>query len=99
MKISLSDAVQKLTIFIHFLEWIRYTDGNFGLAGRLRTVIKRVVECVLDSPQPEQPQLEKEVNENDLNFSSDLALDQPDGDTLDWLNTLDWTQGAWLGVD
>lgn len=45
---SRSDAIQKLTLFIAFLEWIRPTDGNYTLAQRLRIVIRRVVDHVLE---------------------------------------------------
>ena len=93
LQFSRSDAIQKLTMFIGFLEWIRPTDGNYLLAVRLKTVVRRVVDHILDPPQ--QPQ--QEVTENNLmNFPLDPILAPLDANTIDWLNTIDWTQGSWM---
>lgn len=98
VRFSRSDAIQRLTIFIRFLEWIRPTDGNYLLARRLKTVVKRVVEHVLDPPQ--EPQLEQNVTENNIDtFPFDPTLVPLDADTVDWLNTIDWTQGSWMGFN
>lgn len=43
VQMSRSHAIQQMTLFIAFLEWIRPTDGNFDLAQRLRKVIGRVM--------------------------------------------------------
>ncbi|RDW87871.1 hypothetical protein BP5796_03565 [Coleophoma crateriformis] len=51
---SRSDAIQKLTVFVHFLEWIRPTDGNYALTQKLKTVVKSVIDHILDSPQRQQ---------------------------------------------
>ena len=82
LQFSRSDAIQKLTMFIGFMDWIRPTDGNFLLAGRLKKVVRRILDRVLDPPPlpPIDPMLAP---------FSDLDLD--------WLNTIDWTQGsAWM---
>lgn len=93
LQFSRSDAIQKLTLFIGFLEWIRPTDGNYLLARRLKTVVRRVVDHILDPPQ--QPQ--QEVTESNLmNFPLDPMLAPLDATTIDWLNTIDWTQGSWM---
>ncbi|RDW72906.1 hypothetical protein BP6252_06813 [Coleophoma cylindrospora] len=89
---SRSDAIQKLTVFVHFLEWIRPTDGNYALAQRLKTVIKSVIDHILDSPQRPQPG-QNETENAVVDFSVDPMLASPDTDTMDWLNTIDWTQG------
>ncbi|KUJ18208.1 uncharacterized protein LY89DRAFT_583053 [Mollisia scopiformis] len=91
VEFSLSDAIQKLTLFIAFLEWIRPTDGNYALAQRLRKVIRRVLDYVLEArnetakaPNPEIP--------FDPMLTSFTEMDD-----LDWLNTIDWTQQAsWM---
>jgi hypothetical protein len=93
LQFSRSDAIQKLTMFIGFLEWIRPTDGNYLLAGRLKTVVRRVVDHILDLPQ--QPQQEVKGS-NLMNFPLDPMLAPLDANTIDWLNTIDWTQGSWM---
>lgn len=93
LQFSRSDAIQKLTLFIGFLEWIRPTDGNYQLAGRLKNVVRKVVDHILDPPQQSQ----QEVTENNLmNFPLDPMLAPLDASTVDWLNTIDWTQGSWM---
>jgi hypothetical protein len=88
---SRSDAIQKLTLFVAFLEWVRPTDGNFELAQRLRKVVRRVLDHVLEPSQHEQVgSLEAGVPFDPMFTSFD------DMNDLDWLNTIDWTQGSWM---
>lgn len=55
--------------------------------------MKRVVDHILDPPQ--QPQ--QEVTESSLvDFPLDPMLAPLDANTIDWLNTIDWTQGSWM---
>ncbi|KAE8452858.1 hypothetical protein EG329_013130 [Mollisiaceae sp. DMI_Dod_QoI] len=87
---SRSDAVQKLTLFIAFLEWIRPTDGNYALAQRLKKVIQRVLDYVLEAR-----------NETSQISNTEIPLDPMltafnEMNDLDWLNTIDWTQGSWM---
>ncbi|KAH8687704.1 hypothetical protein BGZ60DRAFT_522354 [Tricladium varicosporioides] len=96
---SRSDAIQKLTLFIGFLEWIRPTDGNYKLAGRLRNVIRRVLDHVLEPPRPEtrtpisiDAQFDPSML-SPLTNMNDITVDMND---MDWLNTIDWTQGSWM---
>ena len=95
LRLSHTDAIQQLTMFIRFLEWIRLTDGNYSLARRLMTVLKSVVDHILDPPKQSQP--EQEVIGNYLeDIHPDPMLAPLDATTLDWLNTIDWTQGSWM---
>ena len=92
IQFSRSDGIQKLTLFIAFLEWVRPTDGNYTLAQRLRKVVRRVLDHVLEQPS------QKEVGvggENEFPFDPMLAPFDEMND-LDWLNTIDWTQGSWM---
>ena len=93
IQFSRSDGIQKLTLFIAFLEWVRPTDGNYTLAQRLRKVVRRVLDHVL-----EPSQLEVRGEEGiELPFDPMLApLDEMND--FDWLNTIDWTQGSWNGI-
>ncbi|CZS88139.1 uncharacterized protein RCO7_01105 [Rhynchosporium graminicola] len=100
VQVSRSEAIQKLTLFIAFLEWIRETDGNWTLAQRLRKVVRRVLDYVLDVAEKD--------NKPDMVMpdGGDQELYDPmvgwggggfdDGNDLDWLNTIDWTQGSWM---
>lgn len=47
-RFSKSVAIQKLTLFAAFLDWIRDTDGNYALLKRVRGVVGRVLKWVLD---------------------------------------------------
>lgn len=92
---SRSDAIQKLTLFIGFLEWIRPTDGNYRLAGRLRKVIRRVLDHVLEPPNT---QSDAPVSTIDPPFDPTL-IDPPDNlNDMDWLSSIDWTHGSWIGL-
>lgn len=85
-----SNAIQKLTLFIGFLEWIRPTDGNYYLAQRLRKVVRRVLDYVLEpTPKESLPNPEIPFDFMPVGFE-DM------GDNLDWINTIDWTQGSWI---
>ena len=87
LEFSRSDAIHKLTMFIGFLEWIRPTDGNYMLAGRLKKVVRRILDRVLEPPiaVPGHDMMELPVD----------PMLAPFGE-MDWLNTLDWTQGSWM---
>lgn len=47
-KFQKSTAIQKLTLFGAFLDWVRDTDGNYALLRRVRGVVGRVLKWVLD---------------------------------------------------
>jgi hypothetical protein len=90
IQFSRSDGIQKLTLFIAFLEWVRPTDGNYTLAQRLKKVIRRVLDHVLE-PVPEVR------GEEGSHVPFDPMLPPFDEmNDLDWLNTIDWTQGSWM---
>ncbi len=99
---SRSDAIQKLTLFIGFLEWVRPTHGNFKLAGRLRNVIKRVLDYVLEPPQQVSQVAGVGEGEGVGGGAGDEVPFDPmlfplNGmDDMAWLNTIDWTQGSWM---
>ena len=102
---SRSAVVQSLTLFLGFLDWIRPTDGNYRLCQRLRQVIKGILDCVLDSTLPPQSnpiaEIDPQTNMISNDGNGDLLLNSVqmpmiDGYAIDWLNTIDWTQGDWL---
>jgi len=102
---SRSEVVQSLTMFRGFLDWIRPNDGNYQLCRRLRQVIGGILDCVLDSTPPTQPDPIQEIasltNRIPIDENMDLLpnfvqMPMADEHTVDWLNTIDWTQGDWL---
>lgn len=82
--------IQSLTVYVTFLGWVRPTDGNAELCWKLGNVIKRIVDNALDSPAVAQPP--------DSTHTLD-SIDSGDSDDLNWLNTVDWTQGDWLDMN
>ena len=78
-------------MFIGFLEWVRPTDGNYLLAGRLKKVVRRILDHVLEPPQQDATK----SNFMDVPFDP-MLTPWDDIDSLDWLNTIDWTQGSWM---
>src|SRR4051794_36595569 len=84
-RISRSGTILTLSMFIGFLNWIRPTDGNYELCQRIRNVIGRILERVLD-PTIEMPMGHMSF---DLEFLSELG----------WDNMMDWSSEDWLGGD
>jgi hypothetical protein len=55
-RIARSEIVQNLSLLIGFLEWVRPAAGNYQLCGRMRLIIKRILDQILDpSPPSSQP--------------------------------------------
>lgn len=105
VQFSRSEVVQSLTMFLGFLDWTRPTDGNYHLCRRLLQVIKGILDCVLDSPSPPlpdpipgtNPQMNKVPNDgNEELWPNFTQTPMIEGHAIDWLNTIDWTQGDWL---
>jgi len=99
--LSRSEVIQNLSMFIGCLEWVRPSEGNYTLCVRMRKVIKRILDQVLEMPPPD-PRREQnvipELPPAELAISSIFAPeDEPD--FLEWLNSVDWTrdmlQDAW----
>lgn len=97
-----SEIIQNLSIFIGALEWVRPSEGNYTLCIRMRKVIKRILDQVLDMPPPNSRTQESNAFHDpappDLAISSILGP-QDEPDFLEWLNSVDWTrdmlQDAW----
>ncbi len=65
LRFSRSNLIKELTMFIAFLDWIRPTDGNYLLCGKVSKVVQKIIDDVLETPlrqlsspalQVEQPQ-------------------------------------------
>jgi hypothetical protein len=83
-------------MFVGFLEWVRPSDGNYILHQRLAKVIQHILDHVLDPPLESVHQVAGlDIPGMDLDPML-LPFDQLDA--MDWLNTVDWTQGAFMDV-
>lgn len=48
LQFSRPEAIQKLTMFTSFLDWVRPTDSSDPLVGKLKGVIRKTLDHVLD---------------------------------------------------
>ena len=100
LKFPRSEVIQNLSIFIGCLNWVQPTEGNYTLCVRMRKVIRRILDQVLEpnialnlilgtSSATEQQGLP------DIDMSSVMgSTDDPE--FLEWLNSVDWTRGPWV---
>jgi hypothetical protein len=51
-KIARSEVVQNLSLLIGFFEWVRPAAGNYQLCGRMRLIIKCILDQLLDPSPP-----------------------------------------------
>ena len=107
-----SEIVQNLSLLIGFLEWVRPAAGNYKLCGRMRQIIKRILDQILNpTPQASQDSLQ------DINLQGQQQIlettNMVEGfdstvfetgsfdeglDNLDWLNSVDWSRGPWIDL-
>ena len=100
-----SEIVQNLSLLIGFLEWVRPAAGNYQLCARMRQIIKRILDQILN-PSPMSsappPSQESAQSEGGQGFDGDVPFEPSvfgtyDGlDNLDWLNSVDWSRGPWI---
>jgi len=77
-------------MFIGFTEWVRPTDGNYLLAGRLKKAVRKILDRILDPPPLPVP---KENEMMEMPMDPILAS----FGEMDWLNQIDWTQSSsWM---
>ena len=95
-----SDTIQNLSTFVFCLTTIRPSDGNYTTCTRMRQVLRRILDQILEPVQPSgnaAVQTAVEVPDQtlpDIDISSMMGqLD--DGEFVDWLNSVDWTRGPW----
>jgi len=107
LRIPRSEIVQNLSLLIGFLEWIKPSAGNYQLCGRMRHIIKRILDQILNpSPPSSAPVASQETNngegngfENGMQYDPMLDVGFDDGlDNLEWLNTVDWSRGPWVDL-
>lgn len=108
LRIPRSEIVQNLSLLIGFLEWIKPSAGNYQLCGRMRQIIKKILDQILNpSPPSSAPPAasQESVNGEGHGFENGIAYDPmldvgfDDGlDNLEWLNTVDWSRGPWVDL-
>lgn len=100
IKFPKSEVIQSLSIFIGCLSWVRPTEGNHTLCVRMRKVIKRILDQVLEPTIALSPTLgtsSAAVQQGlpDIDISS-VMEPTDDPEFLEWLNSVDWSRGPWV---
>ncbi|MCJ1435040.1 hypothetical protein MMC27_004410 [Xylographa pallens] len=96
-----SEVIQNLSIFIGCLGSIRPTQGNYTLCVRMRKVIRRILDQVLEPVSAFNTQLTPSSMEAEPQFVPDIDISSvmgptDDADFTEWLNSVDWTKGPWV---
>lgn len=61
LRLPRSEIVQNLSLLIGFLDWIKPAAGNYQLCMRMRVIIKRILDQILNpSPTSSAPEQAKE---------------------------------------
>jgi len=93
--LPISDTIQNLSLLIGFLDWVKPSAPNSRLCYRIRDIIRKVLDQVLDSPFPDRPE---EVAGWDAGSEIDFNLsDFDDYVNFDLLDTFDWVNKPWVG--
>lgn len=94
LRLPRSETVQNLSLFAAFLDWIPPAGGNYQLCQRVKTIIARVLDEVLDGPSHSQ----RVSIDPQASYSFELPNDLYSWhDPLDmnlW-SMLDWTDMQW----
>jgi len=105
-----SEIVQNLSLLVGFLEWVRPAAGNYQLCSRMRLIIKRILDQILNPAPMEEKAGEKlgtekvVVSEEERFDGTGFAMVDGDAvfddglDDLDWLNNVDWSRGPWIDL-
>lgn len=110
-----AEVVQNLSLLVGFLEWVRPAAGNYKLCTRMRQVIKRILNRILNptvqqsapssqestSTQPPQLQTFETASSIEAFDSSMFARSSYDDslENLEWLNEIDWSRGPWIDLN
>jgi hypothetical protein len=82
-----SAIVQKLSLFVGFLEWIDPSDANGDLCADCKVVIQRVLDQHLNNPVSNTTMM---LDTTGLEFPVNLDFNFELMDTFDWLRTEEW---------
>ncbi|KAI1149454.1 hypothetical protein F4825DRAFT_464094 [Nemania diffusa] len=81
-KITRSSLIQKLSLLVGFLDWIRPTAPNGELCGKCKTIIKHVLDQALNAPTPGYGSAPGAAL--DWDFTTQVDLDFDLLDTFGW---------------
>ena len=87
--LSRSETIQNLTLTLAFLDWVRPTAGNYQLCQRMRSIIGRVLDQILDTPPPSQDAPQDIQPLFDLEIPSDWP-DYEELGNLNYFENFDW---------
>ncbi|TGO55360.1 hypothetical protein BCON_0093g00330 [Botryotinia convoluta] len=93
--LSRSEVIQNLSLLVGFLDWVRPTAANHELCGRMRQIVKRTLDKILDPPKitnTPKASTSTTVPISNLNFEPMVM------DDLDWLDTIDWAKGPFMDL-
>ncbi|KAH8592975.1 hypothetical protein B0O99DRAFT_689190 [Bisporella sp. PMI_857] len=96
-----SEIVQNLSLLIGFLDWVRPAAGNYQLCGRMRQIIKQILDRILNptpvSSQESAAQAQAQVLNSNQNQNQNFDLTGMEFDPavfetggFDELDNLDW---------
>lgn len=98
LKLPRSETIQNLSMFAAFLDWVRPGDGNYQLCQRMRTIIKKVLDQILEGPPANQATSTDPQAIYDFELPSDFPA-WDDLGNINFLDTLDWVKAPWVGQD
>jgi hypothetical protein len=114
LRLPRSEIVQNLSLLVGFLEWVKPAAGNYQLCVRMRIIIKRILDQILNpSPPSSAPPASQEsvemtgqnlelANGNGVAVPFDWNIEmgnyEEGVDNLDWLNNVDWSRGPWFDL-
>lgn len=94
---SRTDTIQSLVMFVALLAWVRVGDGNYVLCQKLKNVIQKILDHVLEAlvPLPLESGNTHSIGYGNIETDhlDSLGTDLSEEDWMSLLNTLDWTQG------
>jgi len=64
LRIPRSEIVQNLSLLIGFLEWVKPAAGNYQLCMRMRIIIKRILDQILNPSPPSSAEVQSEEEES-----------------------------------
>lgn len=84
-----ADMIQDLSLFVACLDWVRPEDGNYVLCGRVRTLIRHILDRVLSPTLPQVPEQDFSFAGYNLNDFSIDTLPQYGIEFNGWLDGID----------
>jgi hypothetical protein len=96
-----SEIVQNLSLLIGFLEWVRPAAGNYQLCMRMRQIIKRILDQILNPtfPPSQQEPIKEQLQQQQFDMTNPTATSVVDafdasvfepGNYDDGLDNLEW---------